>query len=76
MDRQYDEFGVDSLHAALIEDTELKYIAEKPEYFAPSAEITNEPEIEVSQHITITFRLIIIFQRCYKSNNDHIGRAC
>lgn len=50
MDKQYDEFvGVDNLHTALIiEDTELNYIAEKPEYFAPSAEIANEPEIEVS----------------------------
>lgn len=49
MDRQYDEFvGVDSLHAALIiEDSEQNYIAETPEYFAPSAEIVNETETEV-----------------------------
>lgn len=49
MDRQYDEFvGVDSLHAALIiEDSEQNYIAETPEYFAPSAEIVNATETDV-----------------------------
>lgn len=49
MDKQYDEFvGVDSLHTALIiEDSETNYIAETPEYFAPTAEIVNDTEVEI-----------------------------
>lgn len=49
MDKQYDEFvGVDSLHTALIiEDSTTNYIAETPEYFAPTAEIVNDTEVEV-----------------------------
>lgn len=48
MNKEYGEFiGVDSIHVAIItEDSETNYIAEKPEYFAPAAEITGEPEIE------------------------------
>ena len=47
MDQKYGEFvGVDNLHAAIItEDSEANYIADVPEYFAPSAEIAGEPEI-------------------------------
>lgn len=48
MDQKYGEFvGVDNLHAAIItEDSESNYAAGTPEYFAPSAEIAGEPEIE------------------------------
>jgi len=46
MDQKYGEFvGVDNLHAAIIiEDSEENYIAETPEYLAPSAEIAGEAE--------------------------------
>lgn len=48
MNKEYGEFiGVDSIHAAVItEDSESAYIAEKPEYLAPAAEIAGEPEIQ------------------------------
>ena len=48
MDKDYGEFvGVDNIHAAIIiEDSADNYLAETPEYFAPVAEITGEPEIE------------------------------
>ncbi|WP_059049063.1 major tail protein [Paenibacillus senegalimassiliensis] len=45
MDKQYGEFvGVDSLHFALVTDTETEYSATTPEYLAPSAEIAAEAE--------------------------------
>lgn len=46
MDPKYGEFvGVDNLHAAIItEDSEADYLAEAPEYLAPSAEIAGEAE--------------------------------
>lgn len=48
MDNVYNEFvGVDSIHTAIItKDTETEYSTEPPEYFAPAAEITGEPETE------------------------------
>lgn len=50
MEKQYGEFvGVQDLHCALItEDSTDKYTAETPEYFAPSAEITNEADISTT----------------------------
>jgi phi13 family phage major tail protein len=50
MDQKYGEFvGVDKLYAAIVlEDSEDSYIADTPEYFAPAAEISGEPEIENS----------------------------
>lgn len=47
MEQKYGEFvGVDSLHASvIIEDTEENYIVESPEYFAPTAEIAGEAEV-------------------------------
>ncbi|ODM27635.1 hypothetical protein A7W90_16230 [Clostridium sp. Bc-iso-3] len=47
MEQKYGEFvGVDSLHASvIIEDTEENYIVETPEYFAPTAEIAGEAEV-------------------------------
>jgi len=49
MDKQYDEFvGVDNLHTALIlTDSEAEYLAETPEYFAPTAEIVNDTEVDI-----------------------------
>jgi phi13 family phage major tail protein len=49
MDKQYDEFvGVDNLHTALIlTDSETEYTAETPEYFAPTAEIVNDTEVDI-----------------------------
>lgn len=45
MDKQYGEFvGVDSLHFALVTDTESSYSATTPEYLAPTAEIAAEAE--------------------------------
>lgn len=45
MDKQYGEFvGVDSLHFALVTDTEASYSATTPEYLAPTAEIAAEAE--------------------------------
>jgi len=46
MDKKYGEFvGVDSLHYALVsKDDETGYVAGTPEYLAPSAEISGEPE--------------------------------
>jgi len=48
MNQEYGEFvGVQDIHAALItEDSATAYAAEKPEYLAPAAEITGEPETE------------------------------
>lgn len=48
MDQQYAEFvGVDSVCAAIItEDSESAYTTEAPEYFAPTADIAGEPEID------------------------------
>lgn len=48
MDKKYDEFvGVDKLHAALVtEDSEDNYVAEEPEYLAPSAEIVNDTPVD------------------------------
>ena len=48
MDKKHDEFvGVDSLHAAVVNvDTEAEYSADKPEYLAPTAEITGSAEVE------------------------------
>jgi len=50
MDQKYGEFvGVDKLYAAVVlEDSEDNYIADTPEYFAPAAEISGEPETENS----------------------------
>ncbi|AKL96623.1 phage major tail protein [Clostridium aceticum] len=47
MDNKYGEFvGVDNLHAAIVlEDSFENYLAETPEYLAPSAEIAGAPEI-------------------------------
>lgn len=44
MEKQYGEFvGVEEVHAAIVtEDSEDNYIAETPEYFAPSSEISAE----------------------------------
>ncbi|HHY28090.1 MAG TPA: hypothetical protein GX523_15345 [Desulfitobacterium dehalogenans] len=48
MDRQYGEFvGVDKVYTAIItEDSEASYVTESNEYFAPTAEISAESEIE------------------------------
>nr|DAQ35601.1 MAG TPA: major tail protein [Caudoviricetes sp.] len=44
MDKKYGEFvGVEEVHAAIVtEDSETNYRAEKPEYFAPSSELSAE----------------------------------
>lgn len=45
MDKQYGEFvGVDSLHYAIVTDTEAAYTATTPQYLAPAAEISAEAE--------------------------------
>ena len=47
MEQQYAEFvGVDNLYAAIIlSDTASEYVAEIPEYLAPTAEVAGAPEI-------------------------------
>jgi phi13 family phage major tail protein len=45
MDKKYGEFvGVDSLHYAIVTDTEDSYTAGTPKYLAPAAEISAEAE--------------------------------
>lgn len=48
MDKQYGEFvGVDNVHVAIVTtDSESEYIAEAPEYFAPTADIAAESETD------------------------------
>lgn len=48
MDKQYGEFvGVDNVHVAIVtEDTRENYLAETPEYLAPTAEIAGEAETD------------------------------
>lgn len=47
MDKKYGEFiGVDKLHFAIItQDDELGYVTTTPEFLAPTAEISGEPEL-------------------------------